>query len=52
MGVGAQDAVDEVNNVCAHHRDLVDDDELQALQEFDVVFSVFKELADAPAGIA
>ena len=52
MGVGTQNAVDEVDDVCSHHGDFIDNDEFQSLQEFYVVLAVFQELAYATACIA
>ena len=52
VGVGAENAVDEVNDVCAHHGYLIDDDEVKALQELYLFLAVAQEVADAASGIA
>ena len=47
MAIDAQDAVDGVDDVGPHHRNFVDDDQLQLLEQLAVGFGVLEELVDA-----
>ena len=49
LRVGAQNLVDEVDDVGTYHRNLVDDDQLQVLDEFPVVGAVFQEVVEFAA---
>ena len=48
VAVDAQDAVDGVDDVGPHHRNLVDNDQLQLLEQLAVGLGVLEELVDAP----
>ena len=51
-GVDAQYLVDEVDDVCAHHTDLVDDNEFYLAYQFALGACVFQRLLDVSAVIA
>ena len=51
-GVDAQHFVDEVDDVCAYHRDLVDDDEFDLSDEFALCARVFECLLDMSVAVA
>ena len=51
-GVDAQHFVDEVDDVCAYHRDLVDDDEFDLSDEFSLCACVFESLLDMSVAVA
>ena len=47
VAIDAQDAVDGVDDVGPHHRNLVDDDQLQLLEQLAVGLGILEELVDA-----
>ena len=51
-GVDAQQLVDEVDDVCAHHRYLVDDDEFDLTDELALGTRVLQRLLDVAAVVA
>ena len=43
MAIDTQDAVHGVNDVGPHHRDFIDDDQLQILEQLAVGLAVFEK---------
>ena len=49
VGIDTQDTIDSIDNVCAHHRNLIDDDKFQLFEQLAVRLAVFEKFMDAPS---